>query len=184
MSTQTTASSQSLVGTWTIDATHSSAEFQVKHLGLITVKGFFERFGGTIVIADRLEDSRLEGTAEVASLTTRVPARDEHLRSADFFDAENHPDITFSSTSVAGTAQRLAIAGDLTIRGTTRQVVVDAAILGVQVDGEGRERLAVTGETEVDRRDFGLEWEYMVPSGAALVARRARLLFEISALRA
>jgi polyisoprenoid-binding protein YceI len=183
MSTQTTASSQAHVGTWTIDPTHSSAEFQVKHLGLITVKGFFERFGGTIVIAERLEDSRLDGAAEVASLTTRVPARDEHLRSADFFDAENHPDITFVSTQISGIPQRLTIAGDLTIRGTTRQVVIDAAILDVDVDGAGGERLAMVGETEVDRRDFGLEWEYMVPSGAALVARRARLLFEISALR-
>jgi polyisoprenoid-binding protein YceI len=183
MSTHSTASSPAIVGTWTIDPDHSSAEFQIKHLGLMTVKGFFERFGGTIVIAERLADSHLNGAAEVASLTTRVQARDEHLRSADFFDAENHPDITFASTSVSGTEEHLAITGDLTIRGMTREVVIDAAILGVEVDAEGRERVTVAGETEIDRRDFGLEWEYMVPSGAALVARMARLVFEISALR-
>jgi polyisoprenoid-binding protein YceI len=183
MSTQTTASSPAIVGTWTIDPDHSSAEFQVKHLGLMTVKGFFERFGGTIVITERLADSHLNGAAEVASLTTRVSARDEHLRSADFFDAENHPDITFASTSVFGTPERLAITGDLMIRGITRQVVIEAAILGVQVDAQGRERLGMAGETQIDRRDFGLEWEYMVPSGAALVARMARLVFEISAVR-
>jgi polyisoprenoid-binding protein YceI len=184
MSSQITATSPTMFGTWTIDPVHSSAEFQVKHLGLITVKGFFERFGGTIVVADPISHSHLEGAAEVASLTTRVPARDDHLRSADFFDAENHPEITFASSYVSGRPEQLTIRGDLTIRGTTRPVIIDAAILGVQVDAEGRERLGMMGETEVDRRDFGLEWEYMVPSGAALVARRARLVFEISAVRA
>jgi polyisoprenoid-binding protein YceI len=173
-----------MAGTWTIDPVHSSAEFQVKHLGLITVKGFFERFGGTVVLGERLADSRLDGVAEVASLTTRVEARDAHLRSADFFDVENHPDITFASSKVAGSPEALSITGDLTIRGTTRQVVIHGAILGVEVDHEGRERLGIVGATTVDRRDFGLEWEYLVPSGAALVAHQARLLFEISAVRA
>jgi polyisoprenoid-binding protein YceI len=183
MSTQTTTASPAIVGTWTIDPDHSSAEFQIKHLGLMTVKGFFERFGGTIVIAEHLADSHLNGAAEVASLTTRVEARDEHLRSADFFDADNHPDITFASTRVSGTPEHLVITGDLTIRGMTREVVIDAAILGAAVDGDGRERLGMAGQAEIDRRDFGLEWEYIVPSGAALVARRARLVFEISAVR-
>jgi polyisoprenoid-binding protein YceI len=183
MSTHSTTTASTIVGTWTIDPEHSSVEFQVKHLGLMTVKGFFERFGGTIVLADPLGASRIEGAAEVASLTTRVAARDEHLRSADFFDADNHPDITFVSTSIAGSPAQLQIAGELTIRATTQPVTIDAAILGTQVDPNGDERLAMTGETEIDRRDFGLEWEYMVPGGAALVARRARLVFEISAVR-
>jgi polyisoprenoid-binding protein YceI len=185
MSIQTSgADLRAITGTWSIDPVHSSAEFQVKHLGLMTVKGFFERFGGTIVLADPIEESRLDGRAEVASLTTRVPARDQHLRSADFFDADNHPDITFASTHVGGDAARLWITGALTIRGVTREVVIDATVLGVARDPEGGERLGIEGRTEVDRRDFGLEWEYIVPGGAALVANRARLIFEISALRA
>ena len=156
----------------------------MKHLGLMTVKGFFERFGGTVVLADPLAESHIRGVADVASLTTRVPARDEHLRSADFCDAANHPEITFTSTQVSGSPEHLVVRGDLTIRGTTKPVAMDAAILGVQLDPTGRARLGMVGETEVDRRDFGLEWEYIVPSGAALVARRARLVFEISAMRA
>ena len=120
MSTTATATP---VGTWNIDPSHSNVTFQVKHLGIATVRGAFTKFEGTLELAEDLSASRAYGTVEVASVDTNEDARDEHLRSADFFDAENYPKLTFESTEIKQVDDdELEITGDLTIHGVTNPI--------------------------------------------------------------
>src|SRR4051794_16009677 len=109
-----------VAGTWTIDAAHSSVEFSVRHLGLSKVRGRFNTFSGEVVIGETPEDSTVHVTVDVASIDTREPNRDEHLRTNDFFDAPNNPTLEFTSTKVSGTGSQWEVEGDLTIKGVTR----------------------------------------------------------------
>ncbi len=170
-------------GTWVVDPEHTTLEFRVKHVGLARVRGVFHRFEGVLEVAD---DGALTatGSVEAASLDTRVGMRDEHLRSADFFDVEHHPQITFATTMVQSTGpDRLRIAGDLTIRGTTRRIELDAEVLGTAVDDEGAERIGLEATGRLDRRDFGLNWNSAIEGGGILVGHRVDLQLDVSAVR-
>lgn len=141
---------------WEIDRAHSAAGFAVRHLGVSTVRGAFSNITGTVLIDDAdVTKSSVDVTIDVNSINTRVEQRDNHLKSADFFDAANHPNITFKSKKVEGAGDgRLKITGDLTIRGNTREVVLD--VEGpTKVIGTKR---GASATTRVNRRDFGLVW--------------------------
>jgi polyisoprenoid-binding protein YceI len=170
-------------GTWVVDPEHTTLEFRVKHVGLARVTGTFDRFDGALVVDDD-GHVRASGVIDASSLSTRVAARDAHLRSADFFDVERHREIRFASTRVThGSDGAVRIAGDLTIRGVTRGVELVGEILGVALDDEGAERVGLELAGTLDRRDFGLTWNSAVDGGGLLVGNRVDLRLDVSAVR-
>jgi polyisoprenoid-binding protein YceI len=170
------------VGTWDVDPAHSILEFRVRHVGLARVRGTFEAYEGVVVVDDR-GAMHASGTIEAASLTTRLAVRDEHLRSADFFDVDHHPHITFVARAMDLTGEdRLRVLGDLTIRGTTRTIELSGELLGIARDDEGAERIGLELAGTLDRRDFGLTWNSAVEGGGVLVGNRVDLRLEISAV--
>jgi polyisoprenoid-binding protein YceI len=171
-------------GTWTVDPSHSSVEFQVKHMGIATVKGFFSEFEGKLEVADD-GAVRAVGAVKAASVNTRNPQRDEHLRSLDFFDVESHPELRFESTAVEELDEgRYRIAGDLTIRGVTRPVEFDAVSAGIEQDPWGNTRVGLEAVGEIVREDFGLTWNQALESGGVLVGRKVKILLDLSAVKA
>jgi polyisoprenoid-binding protein YceI len=184
------ATSEQTVGTttWVLDPTHTLVEFSAKHMMITTVKGRFAEVSGTITVDERNPDnSRVEVEIGTASIDTRVEQRDEHLRSADFLDVENHPEITFRSTRVEGAhaeaGDRFRVIGDLTIRGTTREVVLDATFAGTGQDPWGGERASFSAEAKLDRRDFGLTWNQALEAGGVLVSNQIKLSLEVQAVK-
>jgi polyisoprenoid-binding protein YceI len=166
--------------TWTVDKAHSQVEFGVKHMMFTTVKGQFRDFDATITVdEDNPDASQVEVNIDVASIDTGVGDRDNHLRSADFFDAEKHPKLTFRSTRIEGAkfeeGSRFKVVGDLTIRGETREVVLDATFEGRGRDPWGQEKAAFTAETKIDRHDFGLTWNQALETGGVLVGRDVQI---------
>ena len=166
-------------GTWTIDPAHTVVGFSATHLGVAKVRGEFRSFAGTVVVADDPEQSKVTATIEAASIDTREPARDAHLRSEDFLDAANHPTLTFSSTGVQGSGRHWRVDGDLTIRGITRPVVLDVEFAGVATDEEGRTKAILTARTEFDRTDFGLTWNQVLEAGRVLVGKRVAVELDV-----
>jgi polyisoprenoid-binding protein YceI len=181
----TSAGAQALApGTWSVDASHSSVEFQVKHMGLATVKGQFREFEGGVTVA---EDGTVsaEGVVQTASVDTRAAQRDEHLRSPDFFDVENHPELRFRSTGVEQLDEdSYRITGELTIRGVTREVVLDAISQGTDIDPWGNTRVGLEVVGQIEREDFGLTWNQALESGGVLVGRKVKLLLDLSLVKA
>jgi polyisoprenoid-binding protein YceI len=170
-------------GLWAIDASHSSVEASVRHLGLSRVRGTFGAFSGAIDVAERPEDSSVQVSIEAGSVDTREPARDEHLRSPDFVDVAAHPTIDFRSTKVTGSGRRWQAEGDLTIRGTTRPVTLDVRFEGLEQDPWGGSRAAFSASTELDREAFGLTWNQVLESGGLLVGKRVRIDLEVEVVR-
>ena len=170
-------------GTWNVDPSHSSVEFQVKHMGIATVKGFFSDFEGFLEVA---EDGTVSaaGSVGAASINTRVAQRDEHLRSPDFFDVENHPELRFRSRSVEQVDDNsYRIVGDLTIRGVTREVELDAVAEGVDQDPWGKTRVGLRVFGQISREEFGLTWNQALESGGVLVGRKVKILLDLSAVK-
>jgi polyisoprenoid-binding protein YceI len=168
---------------WEIDPVHSELTFRVRHLVSWT-PGTFTQWGGTIIAdPDNLASGSVQVDIQTASLTTHHERRDNHLRSDDFFDAANHPVITFRSTRVEATADRLRVHGDLTIRGTTRPVVLDGEM--VQVSGPvGQRRIGFEAETRVNRHDFGVSWNRAAEGGGLVLGDEVRIRMSISAREA
>ena len=174
--------------TYAIDASHSSVEFAVKHMMMTTVRGRFKNVKATVTGVDgRPETGRVEVTIDVASIDTGSPERDAHLRSADFFDAAKYPSITFRSTRVEGgfrsEGDRFRLAGDLTIKDTTMEVVLDCVFEGRGKDPWGKERAGFAVEGEIDRRDWGLKWNQAIETGGVLVANKVRIEAEVQFVR-
>jgi len=146
--------------TWNIDSAHTRAGFSVKHLVISDVKGEFTKTTGKAVLDEKdLAKSTVEASIAVASVDTREPKRDGHLKSADFFDAEKFPLITFKSTKVEPAADgKLKVEGNLTIRGTTKPVTLDGELTKTITDPWGNERRGFSATTKVNRRDFGVSW--------------------------
>jgi len=175
--------------TWTLDAAHTLVEFSTKHMMITTVKGRFPEISGTITVDEAQPDrSRVEVEIGAASIDTGVEQRDAHLRSADFLDAENFPAITFKSTRVEGAyaeaGDEFKVVGELTIRGTTREVVLDATFEGTGKDPWGGERASFSAEAKLDRRDFGLTWNQALETGGLLVSNQIKLSLEVQAVKA
>jgi polyisoprenoid-binding protein YceI len=171
-------------GRWEVDPAHSTVEFRVRHAGVARVRGVFEEFSGALE-ASPDGALRAQGVIAAASLNTGVGMRDDHLRSADFFDAETHAQLTFVSSAIEVEASgSLTVRGDLTIRGVTREIVLEGEFMGSGRDDEGAERVGIEVSGRLDRRDFGLTWNAAVDGGGLLVGNRVDLALEISAIRA
>lgn len=168
-------------GTWAIDPTHTQAEFVVRHLMVTKVRGGFQDISGTIVVGDDPAESRVEVTIPVASVSTGAADRDAHLLSEDFLDAENHPSITFVSTSVEPSESSWKLTGDLTIKGVTKPVVLDLEFLGISADPWGNTKAAFSASTEVERADWGLTWNVPLEGGGVLVSKAVQLEIEAQA---
>ncbi len=170
-------------GTYDIDPTHSSVDFIVRHLVAAKVRGGFKSFSGSIVVGDTPEQSTVNVEIDVASIDTGVEDRDAHLRSADFFDVENHPTATFASTSVAPKGgDDYTVTGDLTIAGVTRSVDLDLEYAGAVTDPWGGSRIVFSATAEIDREDFGLTWNQVLESGGLMVSKKAKIEIEVEAV--
>ena len=170
-------------GTWNVDPGHSTIGFSVKHMMIATVRGRFTEFSGSVV-ADADGDIRIGGTVATASIDSGEPQRDQHLRSDDFFDAAGHPEITFASTGVdAQGGDRVRIVGDLTIRGATHAVGLDAEVLGTGIDPYGNERLALEATGQISRKAFGLHWNQLLETGGVVVGDKITISLDLSTVK-
>ena len=171
---------------WSIDVDHSEVGFAVKHLMVSTVKGSFRKVTGTIVLdTEDITRSQVEAVIDTTSIETRQEQRDAHLRSPDFFDVENYPEITFRSTTVEKLGEdRLRVLGNLTIRGVTKPVVLDVEQAGRSKDPWGGERTGFSATTKINREDFGLTWNAALEAGGVLVGNEVKISLEIEAILA
>jgi polyisoprenoid-binding protein YceI len=175
--------------TWQLDPTHSSVEFSVKHMMMTTVRGRFKDVKATLTgDRDHPEEAGVEVTIEAASVDTGSPDRDAHLRGADFFDAERFPQITFRGTRIDGDppkreGDRFRVVGDLVIRDTTMEVVLDCEYEGRGQDPWGNTRAGFSFRTEIDRREWGLKWNQAIETGGVLVANKVRVDGEVQFVR-
>lgn len=152
-------------GTYTIDPTHTEISFSVRHLAISKVRGHFQTFAGTVEIAEQIEDSTASATIDVASINTNQAQRDEHLRTSDFFNVEEFPEMTFKSTGVAVDGGDLTINGDLTLSGVTKPVTLEAEFGGATVDGYGNTKVGFEATTKINRQDFGVTWNAATEAG-------------------
>jgi polyisoprenoid-binding protein YceI len=165
--------------TWTIDAAHSTIEFVAKHMMITTVKGRFAEVEGTVVAdEENFTASTVDVTMQAASLDTRSEQRDAHLRSPDFLDVENYPEVTFRSTGLRGSKESFQLTGDLTIRGTTRPITLDVTFEGEGKDPWGGTRASFSARGKFDRRDFGLTWNVALETGGILVSNEVKINIE------
>jgi polyisoprenoid-binding protein YceI len=178
----TTTSTQIPTGTWTVDAGHSSVGFAVKHMGIATVRGKFEQFEGALEVGENGVVAR--GTVQTASVSTNEEQRDAHLRSADFFNAEANPVISFASTAIeAVDEETFEITGDLTINGVTNPITLKAEVQGLDTDPWGNERVGLEVTGQLSRGDYGMTFNQALGSGNMLVADKVKLALDISAVR-
>jgi polyisoprenoid-binding protein YceI len=182
MSTLTETQILPTAGTWSIDPSHSEVSFKVRHLGISKTRGRFGAFSGDIVVADELEQSRVNVEIDATSIDTKDAGRDEHLRSADFFDASSFPTLTFVTTGVESAGGRWVVRGDLTVRGVTKPVVLDTVVVGVVADPWGNERVGFQASTEINREDFGLTWNAALETGGFLVGKTVQIDLEVEAV--
>jgi polyisoprenoid-binding protein YceI len=167
-------------GTWHVDPAHSHIEFAVKHLGITTVRGEFREFEGTI----DADEGRAYGTVDAASLDTNEDTRDKHLRSPDFFDVVEHPELRFESTEIRPLGEdTFEIEGDLTIRGVTNPIVLRAEYQGSETDQFGNERIALEVAGRLNRSDWAMTFNQMLGSGNVVVSDRVKLQLDISAVK-
>lgn len=171
-------------GTWNADPAHSKVGFAVKHMGIANVRGEFTEYTGTLEVGDDLESARAYGTVKVGSITTSEDQRDAHLRSPDFFDAEQFPELSFESTKIeALDDEEYRITGNLTIRGITNEVVLHADLEGTDTDPWGNERLALEITGQLSRGDYGMKFNQALGSGNLLVGDKVSLLIDVSAVK-
>ena len=178
----TTAVSDGLA-TWSIDAAHANVEFAVRHLMISTVKGRFGGVSGTVELGGDPTAARIDVTIDAASIDTRQPDRDTHLRSADFFDVERFPTLTFTSTRVARDGDELKVDGDLTIRGVTRPVTLRAREEGRTRDPWGGERIGFSAATKINRKDFGLTWNQVLETGGIAVGDEIKISLDVELVK-
>ncbi|HVV84134.1 MAG TPA: YceI family protein [Kofleriaceae bacterium] len=171
---------------YTFDLSHSSVNFHVRHLMISKVHGRFTRWNGTLAIDEAdLSRSRVAVEIEAASIDTKEPKRDDHLRSADFFDVEKFPTLTFASTKVeAAGDEQLRVTGDLTIHGVTRSVVLDVERQGEVKDPWGGVRAGFSATTSISRKEFGLHWNAVLEAGGVAVGDKVTITLEIEAILA
>lgn len=171
--------------TWQIDSAHSSVQFSVRHLVIAKVRGQFSRWSGVITVPDG-DTSRamVDVTIDAASIDTGVADRDNHIKSADFLDVANFPEITFRSRRIERLSDDgFALVGDLTIRGGTREVALEVESAGQTKDPWGNLRAAFSARTSIDRKQFGLTWNQLLESGGVMVGDRIDIEIEVEAVR-
>lgn len=171
-------------GRFTLDTAHTTVEFVAKHMMFSKVRGRFTEFAGTITVAEDLLGSSVLVTVNTASVDTASQDRDAHLRSSDFFDAENHPTMTFRSTGLRHVdGAEFVLSGDLTIRGVTKPVDLTFEVTGLGTNPWGHEVFGVTASTEIDREEWGLTWNAALETGGVLVGKKVRIEIEAEAIR-
>lgn len=171
-------------GTWNVDPSHSGLNFSVKHLMVSKVRGRFGSFTGTLEVASDPLQSSVTATANVDSITTGDQGRDDHLKSADFFDAATFPTIEFKSTKIEADGDDFVLFADLTIRGVTKNVKFELEFEGVGKDPWGNTKAGFTAEAEINRKDWGLEWNAALETGGVLVGEKVKLQLDIQAAKA
>ncbi len=172
------------VGTWRVDPAHSKVGFSVKHMGVATVRGEFNEFEGMFEIGEDLASARAAGTVKTASVYTNQSQRDDHLRSADFFGVDEHPELAFESTGIeAIDDETYRIRGNLTLHGVTREVELAAELGGTDIGPNGEERAGFEITGELSRRDFEMTFNAALGSGNAVVSDKVKLALDIAAVK-
>jgi len=167
-------------GTWNVDATHSEVGFTARHLMVSKVRGQFKDFTAVVTVGQPFEQSTVEATVQLASIDTNAADRDTHLRSADFFDIENHPAMTFKSTQVTDSS----LEGDLTIKGITKPVTFDLEFGGISADPWGGTRAGFEATAEINRKDFDLTWNVAIEGGGLLVGETVKIALDVELVQA
>ncbi|SDZ12801.1 YceI family protein [Herbiconiux ginsengi] len=170
------------VGSWTIDPAHSEVSFSVRHMLISKVRGKFEKFDATFVTAPNPLETSVTATAEVASVNTNDENRDGHLRTNDFFDAPTYPQLSFVSTGVRQQGDDFKIDGDLTIKGVTKPVTFDFEFGGFGTDPYGNYKAGFSAKAEIDRNEFGVNWNAALETGGVLVGDKVTITIEVQAV--
>jgi len=170
---------------WNFDPVHSHIAFSVRHLMISKVTGHFKSWTGTLLIDDdQPENSRIDVEIEAATIDTKEPQRDDHLRSPDFLDVEKYPSASFNSRKVEVIGDdRYRVTGDLTLHGISKPLVLDVTYEGAGKDPWGGERAGFVATTAIDRKDFGLVWNKALETGGVLVGDKVELTLEIEAVK-
>ncbi|MFO0592616.1 MAG: YceI family protein [Polyangiaceae bacterium] len=169
---------------FTIDAAHSHVNFSVRHLVVAKVRGRFTKFSGAFAFDPAAPaQSHVAVSIDVNSIDTSDAQRDGHLKSPDFFDAENHKEITFKSKSVEGKGSDFKVTGDLTIHGVTKEVTLDVEYAGISKDPWGNEKAGFEAKTTINRKDFGLVWNAVLETGGVAVGEDVKIELDIEALK-
>ena len=171
--------------TWNVDPAHAEIGFAVRHLMISTVRGRFGTVTGTVIVDEtNPKNSTIDVSVDVTSIDTRQEMRDNHLRSADFFDAANHPTMHFVSKRIEGNVpDEFKVTGDLTIRGTTREVTLDATLEGRGTDPWGNERAGFSATGKINRKDFGLTWNQNLEAGGVMVGEEVKMSIDVEIIK-
>ena len=170
-------------GLWQIDPSHAEVAFVGRHFGLTKVRGRFVGVAGSVTVGDDTASSSVEVTIDMASVSSGDVARDDHLRSADFFDVGHHPTATFRSTGVNVTDATASMRGELTIKGISKEVELTVDYLGSAVDPWGNERAVFSARGRLNREDWGLTWNMLLEAGGLLVSKEITLEIEVELIR-
>ena len=172
-------------GTWNIDPVHSEFTFTARHAGVSKVRGHFEDIAGAVNVGETLEDSTVAAEANVESITTRNPQRDGHLKSGDFFEAEKNPKLTFTSTGIKATSgEEFELLGELTMRGVTKEVAFTTEFSGVATDPNGNQVAGLSAAANIDRKDYGMEFNAVLGGGELLVSNKIKIELELELVKA
>lgn len=171
-----------VAGTWNIDPVHSEVGFSVRHMMVSKVRGKFTKFSGQLVTAGDVQSSSVTAEIELASIETGAEQRDAHLRSPDFFDTENHPVMTYRSTGIRADGDDYIVDGELSLKGVTRSVPLRLELNGFGPDAYGGTRAGFTASAEINRQDFGVNWNAAMESGGVVVSDKVAIHLEIEAV--
>jgi polyisoprenoid-binding protein YceI len=171
-----------VAGAWQLDPVHTDVSFTVRHMMVSKVRGKFHGVTGTIVLAENPLDSTVSADVDLSTIDTGNPQRDDHIRSADFFEVETHKTMSFRSTSVTPKGDGFAVDGDLTLRGVTRPVTLDLEVNGFTKDPYGGTRSGFTASTSINRKDFGITIDMPMDGGGAVIGDKVQVLLEIEAI--
>lgn len=173
-----------VAGTWSIDPVHTDVSFTVRHMMVSKVRGKFHGVSGTIVLAENPLESSVTADVDLATIDTGNPQRDEHIRSADFFEVSRYPTMSYRSTAVRADGDDFVVEGDLTLHGVTRQVELKVQLNGFVQDPYGGTRSGFTATTQINRRDFGISIDMPMDGGGAVVGDKIQILLEVEAVLA
>ena len=171
-------------GVWNVDPSHSIVGFTARHLMITKVRGRFTSFTGTVTVPENALDSKVEANVDLGSVTTGDDQRDAHLKSADFFNIDQHPTMTFRSTGIKETGGDYLLTGDLTVAGKTRSVDFDLSFDGVQKDPWGGTRAGFTAEAEISRKDWEMTWNVALETGGVLVGDKVKIELDVELVKA
>ena len=171
-----------VTGTWDIDVAHSTVGFSVRHMMVSKVRGYFREFSGELVTAEDPTQSSVTATIQLPSIDTRQEQRDAHIRSADFFDVETHPTMTFRSTAVRTDGADWFVDGELSLKGNTRPVTLALELNGFGPDAYGGYRAGFSARTEINRNDFGVDIKMPMDGGGVVVSDKVTVELEIEAV--